>query len=71
MMTNTAAAVAEGKGLNSSSGAIASQKKLIIVMCDMSGEEMIQTKCPRSLSGNRKGGGEDFLLLHLHFANQP
>lgn len=71
-MMNTAAAEAEGKGLNSSDGAFASCKRLIIVMCDTSGEEMIQRKRPTSLSGNRNGeGGLNFVLLHLHFASQP
>lgn len=63
-----AAAVAEGKALNSSDGAFASRKRLIILMCDTSGEEMIQRKRPRSLSGNRNGRGEgEFCFVRSAF----
>lgn len=67
-MMNMAAAEAERKGLNSSDGAFASCKRLIIVMCDTSGEEMIQRKRPTSLSGNRNGeGGIEFCFVTFAF----
>lgn len=44
-MTNTAA-MAGGKGLNSSDGASTLRKRPIILMSDTSGEETRQRKCP-------------------------
>lgn len=46
MMTNTVAAMAEGKGLNSSNEAFASHKRLIILMCDTSEEEKMTSQIP-------------------------
>lgn len=63
-MTNTAA-MAEGKTLNSSDGVFTLRKRLITLMSDKPGEEMLQRKCPRSRSGTRKkrkgGGGGCFV----------